>query len=182
VTRGRLLRRLPEVAWLTLVWVLLWGTFTPLSVVGGVLLAVLVTAVIRLPLPPERLPLRPLRLLGLAGYVLYDVVVSTVQVSWQTLRYGPDARGAILAVPLLSASDRVVAIVANAFTLSPGTITLQVDAQHRLWYVYALGPRDRAGAERVRQQALDMQRRVLVAFGSPDEIAEAERLRKEGTG
>jgi multicomponent Na+:H+ antiporter subunit E len=177
---GRRLRaRLPGIAWLTVVWVLLWGTFTPLSVVGGVLVGLLVTGLFRLPLMPGRLPFRPLRLLGLAGYVLYDVLVSGAEVSWHTLRHGPGARGAIVAVPLLSGSDRVVTVVANAFTLSPGTMTVQIDHERAIWYVYALGPRDRAGAERARRQALDMQRRVLAALGSPAEIAEAERLRAE---
>ena len=33
-------------SWLTLVWVLLWGTFTVASLVGGVVVAVLVTAAV----------------------------------------------------------------------------------------------------------------------------------------
>jgi multicomponent Na+:H+ antiporter subunit E len=172
----RMLRvRLPSVIWLTLVWVLLWGTFTPLSAVGGVLLAVLVTALFRQPPASNRLPVRPLRLLALAGFLLYDLVVSGVEVSWQVLRRGPDARGAIVALPLLSRSDRVVAVMANAVSLSPGTMALQIDHDHDVWYVYALGPRDAAGVERTRLRTLDMQRRVLAALGSPDELAEAQR-------
>jgi multicomponent Na+:H+ antiporter subunit E len=54
-------RRLPSVLWLTVVWVLLWGTFTPASIVGGVLVAVLVTALFRVPLAADRLRLRPLQ-------------------------------------------------------------------------------------------------------------------------
>lgn len=172
----RLRARLPHVLWLTLVWVLLWGTFTPASIVGGVLVALLVTALFRLPVAADRLPLRPLRLLGLAGYLAVDLIVSGAQVTWQVLRYGPRARGVILAVPLLSTSDRVVTIMANALTLSPGAMALQIDPDHDVWYVYALGPRDRAGVDRARRRVLDMQRRVLAALGSPAEVAEAERL------
>lgn len=172
----RLRARLPHVLWLTLVWVLLWGTFTPASFVGGVLVALLVTALFRLPVAADRLPLRPLRLLGLAGYLAVDLIVSGAQVTWQVLRYGPRARGVILAVPLLSTSDRVVTIMANALTLSPGAMALQIDPDHDVWYVYALGPRDRAGVDRARRRVLDMQRRVLAALGSPAEVAEAERL------
>jgi multicomponent Na+:H+ antiporter subunit E len=171
----RLRARLPSLAWLTLVWVLLWGTLTPSSVLGGLLVAVLVTALFRMPLAPERLPVRPLRLLGLAGYLAYDLVVSGVEVSWQVLRHGPRATGAIVAVPLLCASDRVVTVMANALSLSPGTMALQIDHDHDVWYVYALGPRDRAGVERARLRTLDMQRRVLAALGAPGELAEAER-------
>jgi multicomponent Na+:H+ antiporter subunit E len=167
--------RLPRVVWLTLVWVLLWGTFTPLSVVGGVVVGVLVTALFRMPQAPTRLPVRPLRLLGLVVYLGYDLVVSGLEVSWQILRHGRHARGAMVVVPLLTRSDQVVTAMANALSLAPGMMALQTDQDHDVWYVYALGPRDRAGVERARLRTMDMQRRVLAAFGSPAELAEAER-------
>jgi multicomponent Na+:H+ antiporter subunit E len=166
--------RLLEVAWLTVVWVLLWGTFTPLSIVGGVVVAVAVLAAFRFPPPAPALPIRPLRLLALVGYLAYDMVVSGAGVSWQTLRYGRDARGAVFAVPLLSDSDRVVTVIANALSLSPGAMALQIDHEHDLWFVYALGPRDRAGVERARRRTMDMQRRVIAALGTPEELAAAE--------
>jgi multicomponent Na+:H+ antiporter subunit E len=180
-SRGR--ERLPRLGWLTLVWVLLWGTFTVQSLVGGVLVAVAVTALFPMPPAPDRLPVRPLRVLGLVGYLLYDLLVSTLGVSWQTLRYGGRARGVILELPLCSSSDRVATVLANAVTLSPGTAVLQFSPDQGVWYAYSLGPRDLAGAERTRRQVLDMQRRVLAAFGSPAEHARAvEALRAVSAG
>jgi multicomponent Na+:H+ antiporter subunit E len=168
--------RLPSVLWLTCVWVLLWGTFTPASIVGGVLVAALVNALFRLPPATDRLPVRPLRILALLLFLLWDLVVSGAEVSWQVLRHGPRARGAIMAVPLISSSDRVVTVVANALSLSPGTMALQIDHDHDVWYVYALGPRDHADVERARRRVLDMQRRVLAALGTAEELSEAKRL------
>jgi multicomponent Na+:H+ antiporter subunit E len=168
--------RVLEVGWLTLVWVLLWGTFTPLSVLGGALVAVAVLSAFRFPPAEAHLPIRPLRLLGLVVYLVYDVMVSGAEVSWQTLRYGRTARGAVIAVPLLSSSDRVVAVIASALSLSPGAMALQIDHEHGLWFVYALGPRDRAGVERSRRRTMDMQRRVIAALGTPDELVAAEAL------
>jgi multicomponent Na+:H+ antiporter subunit E len=170
----RLRPRALEIAWLAVVWVVLWGTFTPLSIVGGVVVAIGVLGAFRFPAPGPYLPLRPVRLLGLAVYLAYDVVVSGAGVSWQTLRYGRAARGAVLAVPLLSDSDRVVTVVANALSLSPGAMVLQIDHERDLWFVYALGPRDRAGVERSRLRTMDMQRRVIAALGTPEELAAAE--------
>ena len=168
--------RLPSVAWLTVVWVLLWGTFTPASIVGGLVVAALVTALFRLSPATDRLPVRPLRLCGLVLFLLWDLAVSGVEVSWQVLRHGPRARGAIMAVPLIASSDQVVTVMANALSLSPGTMALQIDHDHDVWYVYALGPSDNAGVDRARRRVVDMQRRVLSALGSPDEQAEAERV------
>ncbi|MEJ3658999.1 Na+/H+ antiporter subunit E [Actinomycetes bacterium KLBMP 9759] len=171
-----MIRRLTGVLWLTIVWVLLWGTFTPLTIIGGVLVGVLVMVLFRQPLVPERLHVRPLHLLALVAYLVYDLVVSAAEVSWETLRRGPAARGAIVEAPLLSTSDRVVTVMANALSLSPGTMALQIDHDHGVWYVYALGPRDRAGVERARMRTLKMQRKVLAALGSAEERAEADRL------
>jgi multicomponent Na+:H+ antiporter subunit E len=165
----------PRIAWLTLVWVLLWGTFSPATLVGGVLVAVAVTALFPMPPTSQRLPVRPLRVLGLVGYLAYDLVRSTVDVTWQVLRYGAGARGAIVDVPLYTASDNVVTLMANALSLSPGSAVLQIDARHGRWYVYVLGPRDAAGVDRARRRVLAMQRRVLSAFGRPEEVAAAAR-------
>jgi multicomponent Na+:H+ antiporter subunit E len=154
---GRLRDQLPRIVWLTAVWVLLWGTFTPLTVVGGVLVAVAVALLFPMPPAPDRLPVRPLPFLGLVGFLVYDLVGSTLEVSWHTLRYGPRAR--------------VVTVTAAAITLSPGTTVLEIDQDRGTWFVYALGPRDAAGVERVRRRVTDMQRRVLAAFGSPADIA-----------
>ena len=167
---------LPAVLWLTCVWVLLWGTFTPASIVGGLVVAVLVTALFRLPPATDRLPVRPLRICGLLLFLLWDIAVSGVEVSWEVLRHGPRARAAIMAVPLIASSDQVVTIMASALSLSPGTMALQIDHDHDVWYVYALGPRDDADVDRARRRVVDLQRRVLSALGAPDELAEAERL------
>ena len=80
---ARVRPRVLEIVWLTLVWVLLWGTFTPLSVVGGVLVSVAVIGAFRFPPAEAHLPVRPLRLLGLVGYLAYDMIVSGAEVSWQ---------------------------------------------------------------------------------------------------
>src|SRR5262245_25765019 len=93
--------RLAQLVWLAVVWVLLWGSFSPWTLVGGVLGAVAVTALFPMPPAPHRLPVRPLQVLGLLGYLAYDLVVSTVEVSWQVLRYGRAARGAIVEVPVV---------------------------------------------------------------------------------
>jgi multicomponent Na+:H+ antiporter subunit E len=167
--------RWPAVVWLTVVWVLLWGTFTPLTIVGGVVMGVVVTALFRVPAPAERLPLRPLRLLGLGGYLLYDLVVSGIGVSWEVLRHGPRSCGAIVAGPVLTSSQRVVTVMANALSLAPGAMALEIDHERGVWYVYALGPRDAAAVERARRRVLDLQRRVLAALGTPEELAEARR-------
>lgn len=167
----RIRARLPQLVWLTAVWVLLWGTFSLKSMVGGVLVAVLVIAVFPLPLVGERLPVRPIRLLRLIGYLAYDLVVSSVEVSWEILRYGPRTTAGIVAVPLQIDSALVVAAVADAVSLLPGTFVLQIERHRGVCYVHALGVRGPDDAQRVRRQVLALQRRVINALGSRADIA-----------
>lgn len=163
--------RLPQLVWLTAVWVLLWGTFSVQSLVGGVLVGVLVIAAFPLPLIGQRLAIRPVRLLRLAGYLAYDLVVSSAKVSWETVRYGPRTTAGIVAVPLHTRSALVAAAVADAVSLAPGTFVLQIDRRRGMCYVYALGVRRPDDADRIRRDVLALQRRVITAVGSRAEIA-----------
>jgi multicomponent Na+:H+ antiporter subunit E len=158
------LRRWPQVLWLTVVWVLLWGTVSVKIVVGGIPVAVAVTALFPLPLLP-RLPFRPWALLQLAGWLLADLAVSGAQVAWETLRYGPGARAGIVAVPLLTESERIATFVAAATALTPGSVVLQIDRAGGRLYVYTLGLRGPADATRVRRQMERLQDRMMRTLG-----------------
>ncbi len=168
-------RRLPQLALLTAVWVLLWGSVSVLTVVGGMLVAVLVIVAFPLPVLPDRMPFRPVRLLGLAGQLVRDLVVSGVQVSWVTLRYGRAATAGIVAVPVCTRSDRVATMVAAAVALSPGSFVLQLDRRRGSWYVYALGMHRPGAADRVRRETMRLQYRVVAALGTAAEIEECRR-------
>ncbi|MGD9526898.1 Na+/H+ antiporter subunit E [Pseudonocardia sp.] len=155
---------LVRIGWLTAVWVLLWGSVTPVTVLGGIAVAAGVTAVARLPRVVDPLAVRPLRLLMLAGHLLCDLVVSSVEVSWHTLRHGPAARACVLEMPLPTGSDRVTVAIANAMSLAPGTMALDFDLDGRRWYLYVLGPRTPADVERARRRALALQQRVVATL------------------
>lgn len=158
------LTRWPQVLWLTVVWVLLWGTISVKVVVGGIGVAVAVTALFPLPLL-LRLPLRPWALVRLAGWLLADLVVSGALVAWETVRHGPRARAGIVAVPLRTGSERITTFVAAAAALTPGSFVLQIDRAGGRLYVYALGLRSTADVARVRRQMERLQERVVRAVG-----------------
>ncbi|MGQ0481592.1 MAG: Na+/H+ antiporter subunit E [Pseudonocardia sp.] len=173
---GGLRGRVPETLWLTLVWVLLWRSFSMLTMVSGVLVAVAVIMGMRLPASDERLPWRPWLVVRLVGLLGWQVVVASIEVAYHTVRYGPRARGAVVTVPVATRSHRLATVIACAVSVTPGTLTLGLDERRRVWLVYALGPRDRAGVERARRQTAATQRRVLAAFGSPAELVEAAEV------
>src|SRR5690606_20742956 len=77
-----LLHQLPMPVWLVVLWMLLWGSFSWLNLVTGILIALLITRVFYLP---------PVELSGrinlwwsvvFVGHFLFDVAKASVQVSW----------------------------------------------------------------------------------------------------
>ncbi|MEU6644321.1 Na+/H+ antiporter subunit E [Saccharomonospora sp. NPDC046836] len=174
--------------WLVLVWLMLWGTLDLSVAVFGVLLAFAVLMLFPLPVHRWHFFVHPLRLVRLACWVVVDLVVSAVGLAWDEFRHGGRVRAAIVAVPSLSDVDHVIAAAANVLSLGPGKFVLQIDRAGGIWYVYALGVRTREAADRVHDDVLDVQVRVIHAYGTAEEARtvreraeEAKRRRRHAT-
>jgi multicomponent Na+:H+ antiporter subunit E len=159
------LLQLPVLAWLTVVWVVLWGSLSPLTVVGGFLVAVVACLVF--PLPPLRLAVRvrPLALLWLVVRFAVDVVVSSVQVAIVVLRPGRPLRNAVVEVNLRTPSDFVLTVVAEMTCLIPGSLVVEARRSTHTLYLHVLDVGDLEGVERFRQGVLDQETRVVGAIG-----------------
>ncbi|MBC9731622.1 Na+/H+ antiporter subunit E [Nocardioides marmotae] len=149
--------------WLTLVWLALWGEVTPVLVIGGVLVAVLVC--VMFPLPPIDLAsgVRPLALAALVGRFAVDVVRASIQVSGVVLRRRP-FRNAVVAVDLESSSDFVMTLVASMLSLVPGSVVVEARRSTHTLFLHVLDVPDRESAEAFRRDALDLEQRVLRAL------------------
>lgn len=154
------------VVWLTVVWLALWGAVTPLLVVGGVLVAVGVCVVF--PLPPVRMAVRPrpLALVALLAIFLKDVAVASVQVARVTLRRDCTLRNAVLAVSLRTPSDFVLTVVAEMVSLVPGSIVVEARRSTHTLFLHVLDVGDLEGVERFRASVLELEARVVHAFGA----------------
>ncbi len=165
----RIGRRPALTLWLTLVWVGLWGSLSWANVLGG--LAVALLLLLTLPLPPVatagvvRLP----ALARFAGHFLVDLVSSTLQVARLVLRPTRRLEQAVIAVGVRGASDQLLTLLANAISLTPGTLTLEVDRPHSTLYVHVIDVGDAVGGvDGVREQILEVERLAILALGSPD--------------
>ncbi|WP_462418268.1 Na+/H+ antiporter subunit E [Kytococcus sp. Marseille-QA3725] len=120
---------LRAVVLLTAVWVLLWGTPDGITLLGGVLVAVLVC--LFFPLPRLQVPLafRPVALLRLGGHFLVDLVVASASVAWAVFTSRRSPGGSLFEVPLRSTDELFVATTAGMTTLVPGSVVLDVDRE-----------------------------------------------------
>jgi multicomponent Na+:H+ antiporter subunit E len=161
--------RLATLAWLVLVWVLLWGELSVGNLLGGLAVGALLLAVF--PLAPTHLRgrFRPLAIARLALTLLWKLIEANALVAWATLHPSSRFTVGIVSVPIVGASDVLITFVANALTLTPGSVVLEVrrgDPTMLLFHVFDL--RD---AEAVRREVQRVEALAIRAFGSPAAVA-----------
>ncbi|MFE5210898.1 Na+/H+ antiporter subunit E [Streptomyces sp. NPDC056600] len=167
-----LLRRLPALLWLWVLWVLLWSTPSPLVIVGGLLVALSVLAVSRFPVVSRQMTVRPLRLVALCGRMIANLVVSATAVAWAAVRHGPRVRAAIVEMPLDADSDLLVTLATLLTNVSPGSLVLEIDRRRGVLYVHVLLVAASGEASAARRKLLANERRLVAALGrdGPDAV------------
>lgn len=163
------LTRFALIAWLTVMWVVLWREVSPANVLSGLAIGVVVIFVF----PPHRISdsrytVRPLRLVLFIGYFFWQVLVSNLVVAREILTPRDRVRAGIVAVPVTASSNLVIMVVANAISLTPGTLTLEVRRDPPTLYVHVLHLHD---LDRVRDTIRKMQRMAVLAIGSREAVA-----------
>lgn len=174
--------QLAPVAWLTVVWVALWGDLSAVNVLGGVLIAAAVCLVF--PLPPLRMHLhiRPLRLGWLVLHFLGDVVVASAQVAWTTLQFHRQPRNAVIEVDLRTPSDFVLTVIAEMVSLVPGSLVIEARRSTHTLFLHVLDAKDQAGVDKMRRQVYRLERRVVLALGTETHHVQASTETGPGSG
>ncbi len=158
----RLRRMAPWVAGLTAIWVLLNGEPTVANVLGGLVVSLLVLGAF--PLAPTTASHRfhPWALLRFELFVAGNLVTSSLQVAVTALAPTPARlRSGIVRIELSGATPLITMLVANAITLTPGTLTVAATTDPAVLHVHALGLTD---PDEFREAVRDLQRRATAAF------------------
>lgn len=172
-------RQLPLLVALVLLWVFLWDQVTVLTVVTGVLLAIGVTRALYLPpvLFSGRFNVWRALLLGLR--MMFDVTVASLQVAVLAMNPRWQPMNSIIAVQLLTRSDLVTTLTAEAISVVPGTVVVDIDRERGLLYLHALGTRTEADLDRTRRAVLGTEERIVLAMGTRDQAASVRAARRE---
>jgi multicomponent Na+:H+ antiporter subunit E len=173
--RGAVRDRIVAALGLTVIWVLLWGRPTWTTVAGGLLVATVILTVFPLPQVAIAGRVHPAGLIRLVTRFIADLVVASVQVALLAFRFGHVPRSAILAVRLRAPSDLNLTLTAEALSLVPGSLIVEVDRDGGVLYVHVLGMRHRDEAERFRQSVLELEARIVHALGTPAERRQISR-------
>ena len=158
------MRIVGRVALLVGLWLLAWGEASLGNVVSGVAVA---TALL-LAFPPGPRASGRLRFSAIGGgrlavYVLVQLVNSNVVMARQILRRRPEARPGVLAHRLGQPSEQVVTVMTSVIALSPGTMTVDVDAESRIIYVHFFLLRDLEAARASLRRLEDIAVQTITA-------------------
>jgi len=170
-----ILLQLPFLVWLVLLWMLLWHQFTPLSLVSGIVVAIFVTRVFRL--PTVELVGRVNIWYSLVFIVLFlgAVVMGATTVAIHVFDFRRQPGAAIVAIPLRYADDIVTTHVAVTASLIPGSLVVESDRDRRILYLHVIGMRSKADVDAFRNEVLRWERRIVRAVGTPDQYAALKR-------
>ncbi len=130
--------------WLTLVWLGLWGDLSWANLFSGMLSAVFVVWMWG---PKQHLGIgvRPFALVRFIGFFVASLVRASVGVARQIVRFEPQLRSSVVAVPINSQSRGMIAVVAAAISLTPGTLVIETKAVglKTTLYIHVFDLRDR---------------------------------------
>jgi multicomponent Na+:H+ antiporter subunit E len=162
--------QLPFFAWLIALWMLLWGQFTWLAFFSGLIVALVVTRVFRLPPVDLSGRLNPWYGLVFVATFLAALVRGSLLVAWQVLDVRRQPGVAVIAVPLRTDDDLIMSHTAVTSSLIPGSIILEADRDRRVLYLHVIGVRNEEDVEHQRRAVLGWEARIVRAVGSREQL------------
>lgn len=159
--------RVVRVLVIVAVWLALWSDVSVANLASGLSVA----TVIVLGFDTWRhgsLVVRPVRALRFGLWFLYKLVESTWAVVRAVIAPRHRVHTGIIAVPLQGCSDAVATLIADAITLTPGTLTLEVRREPLTLFIHALDTRD---LDAIRRDVRTLEVLAVRAFGDSDAIA-----------
>jgi multicomponent Na+:H+ antiporter subunit E len=159
---SRLIASAPLAVVLVATWLLLQGEISVGNVLGGVVLAVALVVLFPTESPGVRHRIHPWALIRFLGFVLYSLVLSSWAVIKVILRpTDANLRSGIVRVRLSTESPLTATIVANAVTLTPGTMTITARVDPAELHVHVLSLDD---VDAFRASIDDLERRTVAAI------------------
>lgn len=174
--RRNFINQLPLLAWLVVLWMLLWGSISWLNLLTGLIVAVVVMRVFYL--PPVELSGR-FNLWWALVFVItfvWDVVKGSFEVAWMAVSPGRSPDSSVVAVQLHSRSDLIMLLVTLNISLVPGSLVIEADRYRSVLYVHALNAHDEQAIAHAKWIVQRAERRIVRVIGSKEDmrVCEAE--------
>jgi multicomponent Na+:H+ antiporter subunit E len=176
---GGVVNQLPLFLGLVLLWALLWGKFSWLNLITGAVFAAIVSVVFYLPAVQLSGRVNLWRSAWLAGKLLWDIVRASGNVAWLALGPGYTPTNAIIAVHLRTRSDLILTWTAVATSIVPGSIVVDIERVDSTLYLHVINMHNAAETDAFRASVLATERRIVMAFGSREDVERVCRVQNE---
>lgn len=155
-------RRLVAVLWLTLLWLLLWRDVSVANVLSGLAVALVASKGVAVSTAAPAHGVRVIALVRFALYFVWKLLEANVVLAREVVTPQNVIHTGIIAVPLDACSDLVATTTANAISLTPGTLTLEVRrGPDPVLYIHVLHLHD---LDQARAEVRRMAHYVAAAF------------------
>ncbi|QCB48994.1 Na+/H+ antiporter subunit E [Rhodococcus sp. PAMC28707] len=159
-----LLLRLWTLAWLTSVWILLWGSLSPANVLGGIVVGLGIMLLLPLPKVPVEGRVHVLSVFKLICVFFYYAIASSFSVAWLAVRPKAPPITGVLRVRIAIKSDLVLTLCVDALNLIPGTMVLEIDQTRRLVYVHVLDMGSQKAVDAFYRSVRLLEKLLIAAF------------------
>lgn len=161
------------------VWVALWRDLSVANVLGGLAVATAVQWISHRGVRQLKghVVVRPLALVAFGAYFMVKLVEAALGLAWEIVTPRNTDEPAIMRIPLHSTSAIVVTTVANAVTLTPGTVTVEAFTNPPEILIHVLHARN---PDKVRREVLRLEFLVIRAL-EPDPAALTDTSDHKGT-
>ena len=129
---------------LVVIWLLLANQMSPGQVLLGALLGWMIPLYTARFWPDEVNIRRPLVLLRFLGVLLYDILVANFSVARLILGHADRIEPAFIEMRLELRTEVAISLLANTISLTPGTVSTFLSADHRTLVIHGLHTKDPA--------------------------------------
>jgi multicomponent Na+:H+ antiporter subunit E len=175
--RGAIGNQIPPLIALVVLWMLLWGEFSWLNLLVGLLVGIVVTVAFYLVPVQVSGRLHPLHSVVFFVRLILDIVRASIDVSWLAVKPRLVTSNAILAIRLRTRSDLILTWTAVATSIVPGSIVVDIDRESSILYLHVLSMHSAVDIDSFRRRVLETERRIVRGFGSGEDVERMSGVR-----
>lgn len=147
---------------LALAWAAFLGDFSPQNLLVGFILGYLVLFLSRRALPKSKYFEKVTKALGFVLFFIWELLIASLRVAMDVLSPRHNMRPRVIAYNMEARSKAEIVLLSNLFTLTPGSLTLDVSSDNTVLYIHAIYAEDKdkaiEGLRRLEKRLLDLLR------------------------
>jgi len=146
---------------LALLWMFMWGSFGLYELLSGLLVGYLVVFLISRITGHKGYGRRMKDIVLFTGYFVRILIKANLEVAWEVITPGHYMSPRFIRYPVEGMSDIQITVLANAISLTPGTLSVDLSDAKEFLYIHAMYAKDRGQAVQAIDELRDRIRKEL---------------------